>query len=284
MSNPRPVFQREGPTNPCILLGQDLSWKNCTTLSAAMGMDKSTFGQTRMTGCQVRKETNDVTGGTTIPQAAAVCAKHGIAVEVHVGGNVAQFQYFLYQSQNGRGVLLQGNTSADGRGNVNHAVWLNESIGGTPGYPTSSLVYDPWSTGPQWWSSARVKAFSLALRPYGEADSRTLGSLGIIGAYCGIFPDTDVPIAATYQLHIAKGAVIRKYDMQKAQPINCIKSWHDEPWGRSGSHVVCTKPSRRVTCDGRSGALVTKVLGGYLLKDEWVRVSTAHGTSITYGS
>jgi hypothetical protein len=96
--------------------------------------------------------------------------------------------------QSGQGVSLAGNTAPLGKGNVNHNVWLNECAGGTVGHPTSALVYDPWSAGPAWWSWTQVYAFARALHPYGEADPRTLKSMGISGVYCGIFPDTEGPI------------------------------------------------------------------------------------------
>lgn len=184
-------FQREGSASPCTLHGHDLKWKNCSVLSGGMGGDKSTLGKIVLSGCQLRDETGDYLGGTTIPQVAAALAAHGIKTEQHVGGNVCTLWYASYQGASGRGFLLQGNTQPDGRGNVNHAVWVNHPIGGTPGDPDGFWVMDPWSTGPAFWSYAKTKAFALALHPYGEADPRTLKSLGINGIYALIFPDTE---------------------------------------------------------------------------------------------
>lgn len=192
MSSPAvPNFQKEGAASPCRIGGINLAWKNCTCLSAAMGMHKSSLGRVYMSGCAVREETNDKAGGTTLDQVQAVCSAHGVATEKHTGSNVASLWYLAYQAASGRGFILQGNTQPDGRGNVNHAVWVNHAIGGTPGDPTAFRVYDPWSNGPADWSYAKTKAFMLALRPYGEGDSRTLKSMGVNGGYALVFPDTE---------------------------------------------------------------------------------------------
>lgn len=196
MSTPsRPVFLKEGPASPCVLHGRNLSWTNCSTLSAAMGIDKSTLGRLRFSGCDVRDATGDFVGGTSIPQVAAVAAIHGVATEQHVGSKVCTPFYAAYQNALGRGYILQGNTQPSGRGNVNHAIWVNESTGGTPGAPASCLVFDPWSAGPAWWSWAKVKAFAAALHPYGEADPRLLGPGRF---YALIFPDTEPHFHSRY--------------------------------------------------------------------------------------
>jgi hypothetical protein len=191
-------FQKEGPASPCVLAGQNLTWKNCTVLSAAMGMDKSTIGRVKMSGCAVRDETNDHAGGTTLTQVQAVCSAHGVKTEAHTGGNVAGFYYLAYQAGLGRGFILQGNTYPDGRGNVNHAVWVNSPVGGKLGDPDGFDVWDPWSNGPEYWSYSRTVAFARALHPYGESDPRTLKNMGINGAYALLFPDTEPHVHLKY--------------------------------------------------------------------------------------
>lgn len=184
-------FQKEGAASPCTLRGINLAWKNCTTLSSAMGMDKSSLGRVKMSGCAVREETNDHAGGTTLSQVQAVASAHGIKTEPHTGSNVASLYYLAYQGALGRGFILQGNTQPDGRGNVNHAVWVNAPVGGTAGNPDGFDVWDPWSNGPEYWSYSRTKNFMLALRPWGESDSRTLKNMGVNGGYALVFPDTE---------------------------------------------------------------------------------------------
>ena len=186
--NYRPTFLREGPPSPCVYHGRDLKWLNCSTLSAAMGMDKSTNGRVRLSGCAVREQTGDWVGGTMLSQMRDVAEAHGIKTELHVGSNVATLWYASYQGALGRGAIVQGNTQPDGRGNVNHAVFVNEPLGGKPGDPTAFDVFDPWSTGPAVWSYAKLKAFAGALHPWGESDPRTLRSMGVNGVYCLIFP------------------------------------------------------------------------------------------------
>jgi hypothetical protein len=183
-----PTFLIEGPASACIINGHYLGWKNCTTLSFAMGIDKSTLGKVRLSGCQVRDETGDTIGGTTIEQCAKVALNHGVRVEVHTGPNVCTPAYAATQLQAGRGFSLSGNTSAIGKTNTNHNIWINHCSGGTLGHPAYAAVYDPWSKGVSTWTWAKVLAFAAALRPWGEADSRTLGPGKF---YSGIFPDTE---------------------------------------------------------------------------------------------
>ena len=184
-------FQKEGPATACILHGHPLGWTLCTCLSNGMGMDKSTINGVVLSGCAIRDETGDYIGGTTLPQMQAIATAHHVPTEIHVGGNVASLFYLAYQNALGRGFILQGNTQPDGRGNVNHAVWVNSCSGGTPGNPTSFDVWDPWSNGPATWSYAKLKAFMLALHPWGESDPRTLKSMGVNGGYALVFPDTE---------------------------------------------------------------------------------------------
>jgi hypothetical protein len=184
----RPLFLEEGPETACIIDRQLLGWKNCGSLGAAMGIDKSTLGRVRLSGCQVRRETGDTVGGTTIEQNSKVAEAHGVHVEVHTGSNVSTPRYTAVQLQSGRGFSLAGNCSALGKKNVNHNVWVNEAAGGTLGSPSRALVYDPWSDGPEWWAWSKVLAFAAALHPWGENDPRKLGPGKF---YCGIYPDTE---------------------------------------------------------------------------------------------
>lgn len=188
----RPVFLKEGPANACVLHGRALGWTLCTNLSAAMLIDRSTRGRIRISGCQVRDETGDYIGGTTLPQNATVCEAHGVKVEQHVGPNVCTSWYAGYQASMGRAFILQGNTSAIGKGNVNHAVLVNEVDGPVSAgvSPKSAFVFDPWSSGPAWWSWDKVKAFAAELHPWGEADPRTLGPGRF---YAGFGPTTRIP-------------------------------------------------------------------------------------------
>lgn len=194
----RPVFQKEGPASPCTLGGRDLKWKNCTPLATAMGIDKSTLGKIRISGCQVRDEIDppDTIGGTTLTECSAVAERHGVKVEVLVGAKVCTPRYAAIQLQAGRGFVLQGNTQPDGRGNINHAIWVNNTGHGPIGAPNSAMVYDPWSTGPAVWSWSKVLAFAAALRINGEDRPEKLGPGKF---YAGIFPDTEPHV------HLAHG-------------------------------------------------------------------------------
>jgi hypothetical protein len=194
----QPVFLIEGPASACVINGQALGWKNCTPLSFAMGMYKSTLGRVTMSGCAVRRETGDVIGGTTIEQCAKVAVAHGVSVEIHTGSRVCSPSYAATQLQAGRGFSLAGNTSAIGKGNVNHNIWINQARGGGIGVPAEAYVYDPWSKGPAWWAWSKVLAFAAALRPWGVTDPRLLGPGKF---YCGIFPDTEPHV------HLRVGAI-----------------------------------------------------------------------------
>lgn len=200
------VAQEQGPATHCILHGKALGWLSCTCYAVAMGIDKSSLHQVFLSGCTVRQSTGDEVGGTTLPQCAPIAEKHGIHIELHVGPRVCSTFYAAYESAAGRGFVLQGNTGAllktkmrSTGGAVNHAIWVNNVGGGTPGDPEWADVYDPaadgrhapWGTapkGPQRWPWALVQAFAAALHPWGEADPRVLGPKKM---YCGIFPDTE---------------------------------------------------------------------------------------------
>lgn len=207
----RPHWQPQGPANRCVIAGHQLGWLNCTPTSTAMGIEKSKLGANRPSGCNVRAAITpvDLSGGTTMPQCAEAAGDFGVPVIVRVGANVATPSWLATQLQAGRGAVLQGNTGvlvgsghrSTGSG-VNHAVWLNETRGGTLGHPNEGLVYDPaadgrtasWGKavqGPQWWPWNLCIAFGRALHPFGEGDPRTLRSMDILGVYAGVFPDTE---------------------------------------------------------------------------------------------
>jgi hypothetical protein len=50
--------------------------------------------------------------------------------------------------------------------------------------------------------------------------------------------------AAAWRLHIAKGATIRQYRLQRSGGTACIVDWTDRTWKRGASHAT-TSPARR---------------------------------------
>lgn len=212
----RARWQPQGPASRCVIQGHALGWLNCTPTSFAMGIDKSTLGAKRLTGCDVRESTGDVAGGTTLLQCEPFAEKAGVKVDVYVGSKVVPPYWLAVQMQAGRGCVLQGNTSAlistpfrsTGSG-VNHAAWVNDVRGGKLGEPAEALVYDPaadghqasWgkaAQGPAWWPWSRVIRFAHALHPWGDDDPRTLSSMGIDGVYVAVFPDTEPHVHLRY--------------------------------------------------------------------------------------
>lgn len=197
MSQPTlPRFIEEGPANPCTISGHKLDWTQCTVESTCMLIDRSTLGKKRPDPCTFRRHTGDVSGGTSLYQCSQIAENvYGVPMDLHAGGSVATPYYGGFQLYMGRGGVLQGNTSAIGKGNINHAVELNQGQGYTKigttdqiSVPVRVLVYDPWSDGPEWWSWDKVKAFAAALHPWGENDSRILGP----GKWYVMFgPDTE---------------------------------------------------------------------------------------------
>jgi hypothetical protein len=251
----RPHFQIEGPATACVIHDHDLGWQNCTPLSGGMALDASTSGHIVISGCQIRDETGDDIGGVTLPQVAAVIESHGVHVDVHVGAGVCTPQYAAVQLRARRPIILQGNTLPDGRGNVNHAVEVNDVWGGTRlDTPAYAMVFDPWSTGPAAWPWWKVLTFASALHPWGETDPRTLGPGKF---YAGILPAQAIP--DTHVVHLAPNARIRSYQLGTA---GCISSWVDTHWINRASGALCEAPVHRVTCDGRSAASTVKVTSG----------------------
>jgi len=201
-----PKFLEEGPPHPCVINGHDLKWTQCTVLSTCMLIDRSTLGKTRPDPCNFRRQTGDSSGGTTLLQNRTVAENvYHVPMEPHTGGNVCTPYYLGYQLFLGRGVVIQGNTSAIGKGNVNHAVLGNsgqgyQKVGTTEqiSSPAGLWVFDPWSKGLAWWPWDKVKAFMAALHPWGENDPRTLGPGK---AYAMFGPDTEPHV------HLFGGAV-----------------------------------------------------------------------------
>jgi hypothetical protein len=207
-------FQKQGPANNCVIDGKQLGWLSCTCYAFAMAMDQGSANRVVLTGCQVRRGTKDVTGGTTLSQNAPVAEARGINVDVFVGNSSAKPDWLALQVQSGRGAVIQGNTSAllhtpyrSTGSSVNHAVYVGAARGGRAGAPKEALVSDPcadgrkatWGTadqGPTWWPWERVLAFAAALRPWGDNDSRILGRGKI---YSAVFPDTNPHFHSKYR-------------------------------------------------------------------------------------
>lgn len=246
----RPAYQHQGPAGNCVIDGRDYSWLSCTCYAGAMGIDKSSLGTHKPSGCSVRDDTNDRVGGTTLPQIINVAMDgYRIFVEPHVGGNVANPKYLALQLSSGRGAVVQGNTRAligtthqSTQGGVNHAIWANETRGGTSTNPAEVLIYDPAADGrkrsyhvdqgPSWWPWSRLLAFAAALRPWGDTDSRTLGPGWV---YCGIFPDTDSVFIAKFGGKRTKPFPDRqRADCPKTEMVNVRST----PSHKAGDNIV----------------------------------------------
>jgi hypothetical protein len=180
----RPRMQHQGPDWRCKHNTTLLGWVSCTAYSMAMGIDASTVGGKRPTGCEVRMHTGDFVKGLTLSQVAAVAeATYGVEVRVRTGKHTIAPDKAWEQASLGRGFVLQGNCDAlvatpfrSTKGAVNHAVWVNRVRGGTPGHPKKEArVFDPaadgrhapWGTackGPSWWPWETVLAFAAGLR------------------------------------------------------------------------------------------------------------------------
>lgn len=206
----RPHFQPQGPDSRCIIDGKQLGWENCTPDSVAMAMEKATLGRVYLTACAVRKRTGDTSGGTTLEQCARVARSLGVAVSVYDAGNLATPVQVARWLRAGRGVVVQGNTSAllshpsirSTGGPVNHATYFNEVRGGTTDHPNEVLAFDPaadgrtagWGKadqGPSWWPWEMALAFMAALRPSSTDGGVTGTRLGAGKAYCAVFADTE---------------------------------------------------------------------------------------------
>src|SRR3954467_14558687 len=180
----RPRMQHQGPDWRGKHNASLLGWVSCTAYSMAMGIDASTVGGKRPTGCEVRMHTGDFVKGLTLSQVAAVAeATYGVEVRVRTGKHTIAPDKAWEQASLGRGFVLQGNCDAlvgtpfrSTKGAVNHAVWVNRVRGGTPGHPKrEARVFDPaadgrtapWGKavkGPSWWPWETLLAFGANLR------------------------------------------------------------------------------------------------------------------------
>ena len=198
----RPRFQVQSPA----ISGDPLGWLSCTAYATAMAIDRSTLGALRPTGADVRRLTGDTTGGLSLPQMVGPAAHYGVALEVRSGASAATHDWLRAQLLAGRGIVLQGNTSAlldtafrSTSGAINHAVYVNELRA-----DGLALVMDPCADGrraeidqgPSWWPWKTVLDFAAALRPYGDRDPDVVGPDRI---YCAAGPDTEPHV------HLAHG-------------------------------------------------------------------------------
>jgi hypothetical protein len=207
----RPKYQQQGPDTNCKVTKNGttylLGWDSCTAYSAAMAQDSTTGGRQQPSGCAVRRATNDVSGGTTVPQVSdALFNLYGTNILRYTGSSVITPQRLAAYIRAGRKAIAQGNADAligttfrSTGGSVNHCVYINEVRGGTVSEPHEALVYDPaadgrhagWGTadqGPSWWPWSLVKKFCANLQPGNPINMARLGPGKV---YCGIFPDSE---------------------------------------------------------------------------------------------
>lgn len=215
----RPRFQQQGPDTNCTIIvngvAHYLGWDSCSAYGAAMGEDATTGGIHRPSGCAVRRETGDVSGGLTLRQVAdALESMYGTFVATYTGANVLTPARVALNLRAGRRVIAQGGAGAmvgtpnqSTAGDVNHLVMVNEGRGWQNGIPSEVLVYDPAADGrkrsyhvdqgPSWWPWSRFLKFASYLRPNGPGTPR----LGAGMVYAGVFPDSEPHVL------LVKGAV-----------------------------------------------------------------------------
>jgi hypothetical protein len=238
-----------------------------------MGADQAS-GHQIVTGCRLRGLTGDLTGGLTLNQIDAALRTLAVPTEVYVGAAACTPAFAARRLSARRAVGIQGNTGAllgtpykDTGGSANHYVLLSAARGGTSDAPAEVLVFDPAADGrrtgiadgPDWWPWQTVLRFAAALRPWGNADPRTLG----YGRwYCHIFPAGPPEPAAKYHVRIEARALVRIYTLTSRPGVDCIAGWTADRWGSKPSSAPCEAPIHRETCDGKSGAVTVKVTGG----------------------
>lgn len=281
MSTYRPLFQPQLPDSRCIIDGKHLGGESCTAYAMAMLIDRATLGQTRPSGCAVRRKTGDTSGGLTLPQVANAAREYGVEVAVRTGSNTISPGAALTQLRNGRPIVLQGGTKPllgtnlrSTAGAINHAVFLNEGRDWRDdGYPDEVYVYDPAADGrdrtyhvdqgPTWWPLAYVLKFAAALQPWGEDDPRVLGP----GRwYAGIGPDTEPH-------------VILRYGGRKTSPFP-DKMRAINPPGAADRVSVRSRPDRNLAGD------ITRYLEPGDLFTAYQRTVgvVKHGSNIWYGN
>ena len=252
-----PVIQFQNPNiNSCVIDHKQLGWLSCTCYSVAMATNRSALAPNRHSGCEVRRFTGDTVGGTTLPQCAAFSEGHNQHVELHVGAKVSSAYYLAYQIGLGRSAVVQGNSGAmigtkfrsTGTG-VNHAIFVNQVRGGTPGDPSEAYVFDPaadgrsagWgraAKGPAWWPWSLVRSFAARLEPAGDGTA----PIGPNKIYCAIYPDTEPHVHLAFSAkrtspfpdHVktwspTKGRVNVRSGPGKKYPI-IAKMDHGTPW------------------------------------------------------
>lgn len=277
MADPQqPHIELQGKVS-CVIGGRELKWTNCTCSAGSMGLDQATFGAKIVSGCRIRDLTDDVSGGTTIPQVTGVLLRHyDVNFEERIGGDVCSPTYAAGQLRRyARGFILQGNTHPllstrfrSTKGSINHAVWICMVRGGTTYEPAEALVYDPAADGryswvdssPSWWPWWLVKQFAAALRPWGDDDPRTLGGGKF---YAAFMPHPNVTL---------------RYGAHKTTPYPDRTRIGNLPSGRLAN--VRTRPDRL-----NSGDIVARWPEGKLFVPYQVtHGASAGGSTVWYGN
>ena len=135
----RPTFQ---PQNPAIN-GYYLGWASCTCYAAAMAASYDRQVKKIVTGEDVRRRTNDTTGGTTLAQVeASVKSLTGVDLDVYYRMSWSTFQQKVAE---GRYAVLQGLYApiADSRFDAGHGFRANHAIG----VPPDVRAQDPLADG-----------------------------------------------------------------------------------------------------------------------------------------
>lgn len=236
----RPVYQQQGPDDNCQISGHFLGWDSCTAYSGTMGVDSTTGGKQRPSGCSVRRHTVplDTSGGLTLRQVAdAITNLGGPSMTTYTGANVLTPQRVAQLVRAGHKCVVQGNAAAmlgtafkSTNGAVNHAVFINEVRGGTVNEPLEALVYDPAADGrrsdidqgPSWWPWWLVKRFVAALQPSGSGP--VLGSGKV---YTGAFQDSEP------HLNLRSGATRSKPYPDRTRAIENGVRIHSAPSSRA---------------------------------------------------
>lgn len=197
------------PHKAVQLDGHPLGGLSCTCGAMAMGIARASLGKHKPTCGRIRDLTGDRTGGTTLPQVAAVAERsYDVHVDLRVGSNVISPASAMLRTMDGQGFVAQGSAaalkgtpvSASETFTGNHAVWVNEGRGWrlVQGLwqPDEVLVYDPLADGrrdgiddmPSWWDYDQFLDFCRLLKPWGDSDPRRLGPGRI---YAGFVRDTE---------------------------------------------------------------------------------------------
>lgn len=237
------------PQNP-LYSGDKYGWQDCTAFAAACMADFDSQGKVRLSGAQVRRESNEPIPNSSSPglslwQVRDVLAKHGVTMTPYAG---ASFEWACSMRDAGHAVIW-----CVGYGPIRHTVYSgdwgfsgNHAIGGLPTGQTDDPLTDgrpkPYVAGGGHYPQGFQRIPDSLLR---EACGQLyinseIGYLGAGRCYVGIFSRAYPPMVMSQQTGVGTDVAIRYMTRANTGRVKHLPQGtaiYDRPGGRVVTHM-----------------------------------------------